>query len=395
MAFLLPLAVDPFLIIYNAFILPKRLVLYLGVAVLIALKPEKLKEVPWYLQLLIALNVLSLFYTWNPYYTKVAAVLNISCYLVMFFVIDAINKERLPLLMWAIAVSGLIIAVYCFFQYFGEDVIFKWNQQEDFAAVGTIGNTNYLGFYLIFPLFAMIGLSLHHKSRFSIIGIAVLFIMFLLAKARASWVSFSVGMIVFIYVYPPIREKIKPLILAVLAGIFVIVLFVGIYDEKNDFYMEHKDLLKVETIKYRVKKYVPGAVWLWKQNPFFGVGLWSYRKAVYEAQAQIEKESPGFFADYDLPKPRRVHCDYLEVLVDGGIVMAIAMVILFWTVISHGIKLYRYTSNPLILACLCTILAVLVEAIFFFPFRVTSTMFMIFLTMGVIEGCYQHEFAKK
>jgi len=60
------------------------------------------------------------------------------------------------------------------------------------------------------------------------------------------------------------------------------------------------------------------ALWLWKDAPFFGHGIWSYRKQVYEAQAEINKHYPEYFKDYVLPKPRRVHCDYLETLVAGS-----------------------------------------------------------------------------
>jgi len=148
-----------------------------------------------------------------------------------------------------------------------------------------------------------------------------------------------------------------------------------------------------ETLRLRVTKYFRPSVWLFNQSPLFGTGLWSYRNMVYKAQAEIEKADPGFFDDYPDPKPRRVHNDYLEILNDGGLIAAAVLLLLFITVMRHGwivIKnpTIRYQDRTIAATAFSCLIAIMIAATLFFPFRVNSTMLMTILMMGVLEGLY-------
>jgi len=143
----------------------------------------------------------------------------------------------------------------------------------------------------------------------------------------------------------------------------------------------------------RTQKYFQAAWWLFKESPLFGTGLWSYRNLVYDAQAEIERVKGDFFKGYAEPKPRRVHNEYLETLNDGGLLAGLVLLIFVGVVLKHGLAVIRKEDVPLqeriiASAAFYSLVGVLVTALFFFPFRLNSTLFMTVLMMGITEGLY-------
>ncbi|MFC1885400.1 O-antigen ligase family protein, partial [Thermodesulfobacteriota bacterium] len=156
--------------------------------------------------------------------------------------------------------------------------------------------------------------------------------------------------------------------------------------------MKLKNWVNTRTFHYRWK-YYRASWWLFKQNPLFGDGLWSYRNQVYRAQAEIYKKDNNFFDDYEKPQPRRVHNEYLEILNDGGIVAAVALLMFFILIMKHGWSTIRNndieTDDRVVTAtAFSAIIGVMLSALFFFPFRINSTLMMTVLMMGIIEGIY-------
>ncbi|MCJ7596116.1 MAG: O-antigen ligase family protein, partial [Desulfobacterales bacterium] len=157
--------------------------------------------------------------------------------------------------------------------------------------------------------------------------------------------------------------------------------------------MAYKNVTQSDTLRLRTQKYFRASFWLFKQSPLFGTGLWSYRNGVYDAQAEIQKMDENFFRNYPEPKPRRVHNDYLEILNDGGLLGATALLILFMTVMRHGWSIIRdeqVDSQDRIISAtsFCSLIAIMLAALLFFPFRVNSTLFLTALNMGLMEAMY-------
>jgi tetratricopeptide (TPR) repeat protein len=180
------------------------------------------------------------------------------------------------------------------------------------------------------------------------------------------------------------------------AGAVIIVILVALWfaaPQRLHNMMRLKQVTRADTLMLRMNKYYQASWWLFKQSPLFGTGLWSYRNMVYKAQAEINEKNPGFFRDYPEPKPRRVHTDYLETLNDGGLVAAASLVLFLLVVMRHGWAVIRNeTLDPRdrIIAAMAfsSLIAVMLANIFFFPFRINSTMFMTVLMMGILEGLY-------
>jgi O-antigen ligase len=413
LALLVPVLVLPNLL-DNAFNSPKTLLILAGVFLLIAiysarfvlgqgvLKPGT--STPKWIIILILLNLISFFYTDNYYFTKIAALINIICLLFFFFVSIYIDGRKAFWVLWAVAVSGTLVSILTYLQFTGHHVLFRWAHTEG-VVMATIGNSNYLGAYLLFPLFALSGLFFISKGKL-IWLIALLFILvfgaFLCSRARASWLASGISIPLFLVLIKGIyrfsalnyvKTKTKSVAGYVVLIVALIICLWTVAPQRFHTMMKIENWTETTTLKYRWAKYFRASLWLFKQSPLFGTGLWSYRNMVYEAQAEISKIDPDYFKDYRDPKPRRVHNEYLEILNDGGLVAVAFLLILFLVVMGHGWRVIRddtVRERERIIAAIAfaSLVGIMIAALNFFPFRINSTLFMTALMMGIMEGVY-------
>jgi O-antigen ligase len=401
-------------IVDNAFNTPKNLVLFVGAALmagLYAFQYLRGKEVPSaksatsrLLVGLVLLNLFNLLYTQNDYYSIHAASLNIACLLVFYFLSIRVNGNRALRIVAIAAFAGVLVSVVTYLQFTGHFILFKW-AHKGIMVMGTIGNSNYLGAYLVFPLFAVVSLIFLLKGPWRLLPVAVFIFMlgaFFFTRARAGWFGFFLSLPVFLWLMARIhRFRVLPYLRAyprrvATGAILAIVLLASLWFAAPDRLhnmMDPRQVTRSDTLRLRIQKYYAGSWWLFKQSPLFGTGLWSFRNRVYWAQAEIEKKNPGFFEDYAEPKPRRVHTEYLEILNDGGVVAAAALALFLVIVLRHGWRVIRQEDIPvrdrtLAAMAFCSLIAILLASVFFFSFRINSTLFMTVLMMGILEGLY-------
>lgn len=417
LALVVPVAILPG-ILDNAFEKPKSLLILLGACALAGLYASRWftgrrlmksdTHTPKIILLLFALNLFSLFQTQNMYFTRVAATLNIACLVILYFVSVYADEKWISRIILAASTGGLLVALVTILQSYGIFLFFPWLNPGDIAP-GTIGNSNYLGAYLIFPFYTALGLVFMAKgparlfslAMFIIIAIGVIF-----SRARASWVHMALSLPFFLYLIARVKNA-EPLrffkknMKEIGAGCVLLFITGAIFWTLAPKHIQSlisiQKVTEPETLRLRYQKYIPPAVWLFKQNPLFGAGLWSYRNRVYEAQAQLNKADPSFFTNYDNPKPRRAHNDYVEILAESGLTGALALLLLLVMVLRHGWKSIHDKNLPesdrLVTAmAFSSILAVLLAAFFFFPFRLNITMLMAVVMMGIIEAVYNRHY---
>jgi O-antigen ligase len=413
LAFAVPLIVLPHSL-DNAFNTPKTCLIIIGTFVLLGILILRCIKgsgisvpqagTPLVLFLLILLNLSSFFYTDNYYYTAVAAAIQVSCLLSLYFVsvyIDGKNALRLLLIA---AAAGFLVSLETWLQFFNVFVLFPWAHPH-INVMGTIGNSNYLGAYLLFVLFIASGLFFLVRGRYRFIYAGLflfVFAAFIFSRARASWLGFFLAMPLFLLllklifnfsVWEYVRSRPKRLLVYGLATVVLICILWSVAPKRLHEMLRWEQVGQSLTFKLRTEKYSRGSLWLFKQNPLFGTGLWSYRNLVYSAQAEINKSDPEFFKNYPEPKPRRVHNEYLETLNDGGLLAAAVLVLFISMILSHGWKVIRNEAidrrDRIISAtAFSSIIAILIAALLFFPFRVNTTLFMTVLMLGLMEGLY-------
>ncbi|MCJ7593719.1 MAG: O-antigen ligase family protein, partial [Desulfobacterales bacterium] len=324
LALFVPLLVLPGLL-DNPFNTPKTLLMLAGVSIMVGLYATHFfrgpgvqtsqASTPRILIFLIFLNFFSFLYTRNNYYTTVAVTLNITSLLIFHFVsLNVCGKKALWLLLCT-AFSGLLVSVETWLQYHNVFILFWWSQPGSMLT-GTIGNSNFLGAYLTFPLFALLGLTFLLKGKLRLIPSGLLIFMltaFLFSRARAGWMGFTLTLPLFFLMMKRIfkisvREYFNSHSRQIAAYGALILILVGflwsVAPERFRNMMAYKNVTQSDTLKLRTQKYFRASFWLFKQSPLFGTGLWSYRNGVYDAQAEIQKMDENFFRNYPEPKPR-------------------------------------------------------------------------------------------
>jgi O-antigen ligase len=408
-----PLLVLPNLV-DNAFRAPKDLLILFGICLLGAHYfcrwlwgkevPASGASTPYLVCMAVLLNLFSFLYTGNLYFTKIAAILNISCLIFFHAVSLYIDWKKAIWLLAATSFSGVLISLLSYCQFTNNFIIFK-GAPIGTMIMGTIGNSNYLGAYLLFPLFSLLGLTFVVKGGWRLltaICFVIVFGAFLCSRARASWLAFGITAPLFILLLKTIYQASllkhirsnpkRALGFAAITVCFVSILWV-FAPPRFHALTKFETWSETNTLQYRWKYW--RASWhLWLHNdPIFGTGLWSYRNLVYTSQAQINERDPDYFKGYVKPKPRRVHNEYLEILNDGGMVAAFALALLFFTVMRHGWHVIREETEQrevrLVVACaFSSMISMMAAAVFFFPFRVNSTLLMTAMMMGLMEGAY-------
>lgn len=422
LALVVPIIVLP-MVLDNAFNTPKTSLMLIGVCLMFGIYAYRLlrgREIPVsnastpkIILVLILLNIFSFFYTANPYYTIHAAMLNLTALSLLYFISLYVMNSGAVFILSVVALSGILVSIETYLQFLGIFIIFKW-AHPGIMVMGTIGNSNYLGAYLIFPLFALAGLVFLLKGKLRLIPL--IFFIFVLGallftRARAGWFGFFLSLPLFLFFLKRVYglhliDYLRSHALRVATWSFVsLSILLSLWflaPERLHFMMDFRNVTNSLTLQLRMKKYSTASIWLIKQNPLFGTGLWSYRNQVFEAQAKINQaepeylvflSNPDFFKDYPEPKPESVHNEYLEVLNDGGLVAAsvifVFLVILFahaWRVMNDSKVDLRIRTMTAVTSS--SVVAILLAAFFFFPFRINTTLFMTALMMGLTEGFY-------
>lgn len=407
---LVPVIIAPHLLdnIYN---LPKTLLMMFGAFLMISIycirfllnhpvQYPKTTTSVW-LILIIILNFISFFYTQNYYYTKVAVLMNICALLIFYFASLYTDSKKTVWILSAIALGGMIVSIVAWLQYYNSPWLPPWLKPGT-KTTGLIGNSNYLGAYLLFPLLALSGLIflLKDKKRFIIAGLILFtFVALLFSKARAAWLALFIAfpvLIIFIKqiyhfsIKNYIKKNPKRIFISFVATLCLFSVLWLVMPKR--FYQDIKSRKNISTLVQR-SQFFSASLELLKENPFFGTGLWSYRNGVYRAQAKILKANPDFFRGKRVNKPKRVHNEYLETLNDGGIVAAVILLFFVLIIMRHGLKVIRdqnADTHTRIVASIAfsMIIAIMVNAIFFFPFRINTTLFLTALTLGLLEGIY-------
>ena len=417
-----PLLVLP-MVLDNAFNTPKTTLMLMGVSLMLGIYCYRFlrgrgvlaanTSIPVIMLVLILLNLFSFFYTTNRYYSIHAAMMNLTCLFLIYFVSLYLDSKTAFFVLAVAAISGVLVSVETYLQFLNIFVLFKW-AHPGIMVMGTIGNSNYLGAYLVFPLFALAGLVFLLKGKRRLIPlVCFIFVLgaLLFTRARAGWFGFFLSLPVFLLLIMKIHKisvigYIRSNFIQAATWFFVslslVVSLWYIAPQRLHTMMDYRNITNAMTLKLRMEKYSKASLWLFKQSPLFGTGLWSFRNQVFEAQAQINKKEPFFFLglvddnyfkNYPEPKPESVHNEYLEVFNDGGVVAAAVILLFLIMLIRHALRVIKdetldVRDRIIAATALSAVIAIMLAAFFFFPFRINSTFFMTSLMMGLMEGIY-------
>lgn len=276
-------------------------------------------------------------------------------------------------------------------------------------AIGTIGNPNFLASFLM----VVIWISIYSALSFSLWLLLVpAFATYVLYKtnSKAGMLATLGSMFFFVFVSSMFDKIPLPLNTAFIqpfnSMIFNLCLFSIIFTAIMVPILFHKhwnafwnarveDPRKAQiwylTLRYRLCYW--WAAWeLIKEKPIFGWGMWSFRKEVYRAQALIHHNKYDEFLRYDrylTPQPREVHNDFLEHLVEFGLVGFSLFMVFLSSVFIIG---FNYLAGAtgidfyLMLILLSGLVSLLIVSFFFFSLRLVPTAMAFWMLCAMITG---------
>jgi len=309
-------------------------------------------------------------------------VLGVLFYFIALDVIRGRDQVR-RLLLLLTALSG-VVAVYGILQYFHIDFIHDWVGQKHMFS--TLGNPNFLAQYLVgvMPLcFAMIFTGGRRQSIFC--GASFFFSSWalILTQTRAAWAgAFLSFVLMFSLLFLKNRRFIvqhkKTLVFFPVILLAAVTLLVGLNLVKNQAGETDALVHRIKTSpRDPFREFAWQATWeMFKDHPFAGVGLGHFRVYYPDYQASLlsEQERPSFITPTYV---RRAHSDYLQGASELGLPGLALMLWLIFALFRHGVRMIHHMASgegkTLAAGILAGCSALLVDALFSFPFHITST----------------------
>ena len=283
--------------------------------------------------------------------------------------------------------AGSLVQLYAFGQTFGIDFVFPTRlkmDSKDKRPISTIGNMNFFASYIL-PMFWLgIYLSLS-VSFFFLFGVSLTCFLLWKTKCRGALLGL-IGSVYGFFLFLSFGNFIsinwlKALIpFTVLTGVVVAAWLWKNWERINKERINGSKTTKLATLRYRICYWKAG--WhLFKQKIWQGHGLRSYRKLVYFAQAALNDKDPEFLDPnrYITPQPRECHNDWLEDLVELGLLGSAIRWGLVGSIFYFGAMVLE--GSLLMLFLLTTFLSIAIHGLFFFSLRIPSTG-MVFWALG-------------
>lgn len=322
--------------------------------------------------------------------------------IVYFISVIFLNKNIIKWLSLSISLVLLFNLVYAYLQTRGIDFFFSNEIKKGanpLSPIGTIGNSNFLTSFICGSMWFSVYLSYVFNSFFLLIFLFAIYLVFFKTKVRAGQLSI-VCSILFLFV---VLSYFKFLLVGndifftsslSLVGLVILCFIIILKIKWNIFFYKPIDpkgkQVWYATFRYRICYWL-GALELIKEKPLFGWGLWGYRKEVYRAQAQINDKDPRFLKPdrYITPQPRECHNDFLEHLVEFGIIGFLIFMVFISSVYYNGFVFLNNSINNkhdflLMLVLLTNFTSLLVNGVFFFMLRATASALMFWITCGMI-----------
>jgi len=370
---------------------------------------EEFRFAPTHLNLpllsFIAICGLSLIWSNNFFISLKELPLFIAGPCLYFVVTNNIYKERqVNHILNVLIFIGTLFGIYGIFQYNDMEIFTFWQGNVGRQRVfGLFGNVNYFAEYLIVPLSIAVPLFLVTKNRIRkillLIGILTMGLTLIFTFTRGSYLGFGVAVIFMFFLFLLSRGKSfikenKNIFIIVLIVIIIFTCLLTIPTPLN------KPGTTISKLKERVSITKLGtefsfgrriAIWKFtgmmiKDRPLLGSGIGTFKYNTLRYQANFFEQGdnrslyPHGFAD-------KAHNEYLQLWAELGIV---GLAIFLWFMIAYfyrGIKYLKKEKNEylqgIVIGLMASVMAVLVDALFGFPFHLPATIVLFWLAIGL------------
>lgn len=324
----------------------------------------------------------------------------------LYFITTNQFKERRQIdkIIFIILVIGGLSGIYGLIQYQGIDFIFQTPKTgRTYKVMGILGNVNYFAEYLIIILPLAISLFFVTSSRIKKILLLIVILAMggslMLTFTRSSYLGFGISLIFMFSLFLRnrgkqfIKENKKIFILILVAILLIGFLFVipNPLNKPGTYIYKIKARTSITALK---KAYTVGrrrAIWeftlmMIKDHPMLGSGVGTFKYNSLSYQAEFFKQGDNR-SIYPHGFAKDVHNEYLQLGAELGI---IGLGILLWVIMVYfcnGLKFLKKTKDKyqqgMVIGLMGGILAVLIDAIFGFPFHLPATLVLFWFFLGI------------
>ena len=276
-------------------------------------------------------------------YTARSELLRLLSYGMMFLIVinNLYKSNHMQIIMYAVVLTGALIAIYGIIQVIiGSDHVWHFTRPAQYLGrgSGTFINPNHFAGWLgmLLPLclsYVLIGrinltmrILLGYSALMLLLGIAV-------SMSRGGWISTSMMLFVFVGVIG-FQKKFR---LKLIIITFLFFTAISIFFIKSDFAQDRISRANtpgtLDHVESRTELWI-SAYQVWKEEKLFGVGPGHFDHR-FSAHRPPTLQS----------QPVRVHNDYLNILVDWGIIGLILVAIWFSTLAYVIKKCWKYSQR--------------------------------------------------
>lgn len=139
---------------------------------------------------------------WVGFYYRMTGLTTIFFCAILF--ISAYHCEKTERILTYMVVCAALVSIVAVLQHYGINIVSEGYSKRPY---GTIGNSNWLGTYLVFILPAAILLFLRNKKQLLSISVALIYAGLLVCVTRGTWLAFIVVFVMIAYYVFFITEK--------------------------------------------------------------------------------------------------------------------------------------------------------------------------------------------
>ena len=350
--------------------------------------------------------IFSLLWSDSPFITLKELPLFLAGPLLYFIITNNLyNEKQINYIFNVILIIGGLFGIYGIFQYNNMDFFSFWQGNVGRQKVfGLSGNVGYFAGYLMFPLPVAISLFFVCKNKVKkvllLIGVLAMGSALLATLTRGSYLALGISSIIMFLLFLSsrdnffIKENKKILIIVLIAIIITTFLLVipnplnkqGTVISKIKSRISVTHLSKDSSLKRRE------AIWgfstlMIKDHPILGSGLGTFKYNTLRYQAKFFDQGQNR-ALYPYGIADKAHNEYLQLTAELGI---IGLGIFLWLIIiyfKHGVKKLKNIKDKyklgIVIGLMGSIIAFLVDGLFWFPLRLPTNTAMFWLILGLI-----------
>lgn len=373
------------------------------------LKKEELKIVsnPLNLPILsfIIICALSLLWSDSHFVSLKELPLFLSGPLLYFIIVNNIfDEQQINRIIGAVIIIGSLFGIYGIFQYNGIDLPFWIGNYGRGKVFGLFGNAGYFAEYLILPLPIAISLFLVSKNKIIkillFIGILAMGSTMALTFTRTPYLALGISFIFMFFLFITSKgksffeENKKIFVVILIAVVLIVSLFVipTPLSGKGTVISKIKERASISKIGNEFSTGRRTAIWKYttlmiKDHPWLGsgIGTFKYNTLKYQAKFLDRGENRSLYP-YGIAE--KAHNEYLQIWAELGIIGLLIFIWIIFSYFNYGLKILRKIKDDykqgIIIGLMGSVMAFLIDSLFWFPLHHSFTTFLFWLSLGLL-----------